>query len=421
MEVGSQDNKKSEPALAGGIMITAGSAIGAGIFALPVVSAGMWFSWAIVSMFIAWFCMYHASLLIMETTLHFHPGASFGTIVRQTLGKWPNVLNAILIMFLLYILDYAFISGGGSIVSKVSGQLMGAELGHAPSAVLFSIVFAAVVTVGMRAVDRVIAVIFMGMVITFFMVAGELGFLVDVRQLLQHNTQQTGTSYWVFMFAALPYFLTSFGFYTIVPSLVKYYEGNANTVRKAMLYGSLLSLCFYLVWILVTMGSLDRVGFLAVIAKGGNVGVLVNHIIDTANSDTLIFSINIFANLALISSFLGVSIGLFDYFSDLLGFSDAPMDRLKCSLIVFVPPTVGGAFLPDGFVVAIGYAGLVLAIHGLILPALVALKARQLFPDAAFRVWGGSWLIASMILAGVFFVSIQIMNIMNLLPVYGNG
>ena len=145
----------------------------------------------------------------------------------------------------------------------------------------------------MRAVDRVITVIFMGMIITFFMVVGELGFLVDVGQLMEQNTQQSGASYWVFIFAALPYFLTSFGFYTIVPSLVKYYEGNANTVRKAMLYGSLLSFCFYLVWILIAMGSLDRVGFLPVIQEGGNVGVLVNHILNTANSDTLIFSINI--------------------------------------------------------------------------------------------------------------------------------
>ena len=55
------------------------------------------------------------SLMIMRTSINFEAGASFDTLVYNTLGPTWNVANGILFAFLLYILDYAYISGGGAI------------------------------------------------------------------------------------------------------------------------------------------------------------------------------------------------------------------------------------------------------------------------------------------------------------------
>ncbi|MBT3833464.1 MAG: hypothetical protein HOB98_21325 [Gammaproteobacteria bacterium] len=43
------------PSLAAGITIVAGTAVAAGMFSLPVVSSGMWFSWSILLLALTWF------------------------------------------------------------------------------------------------------------------------------------------------------------------------------------------------------------------------------------------------------------------------------------------------------------------------------------------------------------------------------
>ena len=65
----------------GGTMIVAGTAIGAGMLALPMISAGMWFYWSVGLLLVSWFCMFRSSQAILEVNLHFEPGDSFHTLV----------------------------------------------------------------------------------------------------------------------------------------------------------------------------------------------------------------------------------------------------------------------------------------------------------------------------------------------------
>ncbi len=43
----------------------------------------------------------------------------------------------------------------------------------------------------------------------------------------------------------------------------------------------------------------------------------------------------VFSNFAVASSFLGVTLGLFDYLADLFGFDDSAVGRLKTALLTF--------------------------------------------------------------------------------------
>ena len=63
---------------------------------------------------------------------------------------------------------------------------------------------------------------------------------------------------------------------------------------------------------------------------------------------------------------------------------------MKTALVTFVPPTILGLLFPDGFLVAIGFAALAATVWAVIVPALMAYKSRQLFPESTgFRVIGG--------------------------------
>ncbi|MCE9686092.1 tryptophan permease [Shewanella sp. AS16] len=409
-------HKPHGKSLLGGAMIIAGTTVGAGMFSLPVVGAGMWFGYSILMLLGVWFCMLMSGLLLLETNLHFEPGASFDTLTRVTLGQFWRIVNGVSIAFVLYILTYAYISGGSSIVNH-SLQGIGISLPQSVAGLIFALLLASVVLISTRAVDRITTVMLGGMIITFFLAIGNLLLEIDTSKLFIPDGQ---ASYAPYLWAALPFGLASFGYHGNVPSLVKYYGKEPATIIKALCIGTFIALIIYLCWLVATMGNISRVQFGDVIAQGGNMGVLVAALSEVISSHWLNNMLTLFANLAVASSFLGVTLGLFDYLADLFGFDDSSQGRLKTAAVTFLPPTVLGLLFPDGFLVAIGFAALAATIWAVIVPALMAYKARRLFPESGgFRVAGGTPLILLVMLFGLVTAACHLLAMADILPVFG--
>ena len=153
---------------------------------------------------------------------------------------------------------------------------------NAVSGFLFALVLSAVVWYSTGLVGRLNAILIGGMVVTFLMSAGGLIVQVQMPVLLENKP-----GYALFLLAAVPYYLTSFGFHGNVPSLMKYYGKDPARIRQCLLYGSLLSLAVYSLWHLLTMGNLSRDQFRPIIDAGGNIGDLIGALIEVSNSDRL--------------------------------------------------------------------------------------------------------------------------------------
>ena len=130
-------------------------------------------------------------------------------------------------------------------------------------------------------------------------------------------------------------------------------------------------------------------------------------------------AVHLFADLALATSFLGVALGLFDYLADLFQRQDSAAGRIQSGLINFLPPLAFALFYPRGFVMALGYAGVALAVLALMLPSLLVMKSRQQHPNAAWRVAGGSPALWLVLLCGIGIVAIQFAIVAGLLPAVG--
>jgi tryptophan-specific transport protein len=404
--------QQARTSLVPGIAIVAGTAVGAGMFSLPIVSSGMWFNWSLVLLVFTWFCMCHSALMILEANLNFRPGTSFSTFVGDLLGPWWNVITGLSLVFVLYILTYAYVSGGGSIVNQTLAST-GIALPQTLSGLLFALVLAFIVWFSTGLVGRVTAVLIAGMMISFGLSVSGLVLRVEVPVLLHSEL-----AYAPFLLAAVPYFLTSFGFHGNIPSLMKYYGKSPPTIVKCVLIGSLLSLLAYSLWQLACMGNLSRADFKPIIAAGGNIGDLVGALDARTQSSNLNALLNAFANMAVVSSFLGVTLGLFDYLADRLGFDDSRLGRFKTACVTFAPPTLGGLLFPDGFLYAIGLAGLCASIWGTVVPALCARASRRKYGSPHFRVWGGDGLIYLVIGYGVLLVACYLLAALDILPVY---
>ncbi|MBC8944612.1 MULTISPECIES: tryptophan permease [Xenorhabdus] len=402
------------PSILGGAMIIAGTAVGAGMFSIPIVTSGVWFIGSIILLIYTWVCIYFSSLMILEANMNYPSGASFHTITKELLGKGWNTLTGLSITFVLYILTYAYISAGGSIILRNLKDII--PLSQTGTGLIFSFIVAFIVWLSTKAVDRLSTILIGGMTITFIMSVG--GMFTEVKSAILFDHANTETSYLPYAFMALPYLLTSFGYHGNVPGLVKYYNKDVKAVARSLLYGSLIALTIYILWQYAIQGNIPREAFKQIIADGGNVSDLLNQMDSTSDNATINQLLNAFSYMALSSSFLGVSLGLFDYLADFFGFDDSKTGRLKTALVTFIPPTVLALFFPNGFLYAIGFAGLAATIWAVIVPALMARASRQRYPQATYRTPGGNFLITFIILFGLINAVVHIFSLFDLLPAY---
>ncbi|MGE9985672.1 aromatic amino acid transporter [Desulfovibrio sp. SGI.169] len=398
----------------GGAMLVAGTAIGAGMLALPMISAGMWFYWSVVLLLISWFCMFRSSQAILEVNLHFKPGDSFHTLTRELLGPFWSTLNGLAVAFVLYTLVYAYVSGGGSVTQQSLAPLLGCTPPRLLSSLLFALLLAACVWWSSRMVDRLSVLLMGGMALSFLLsISGMISHIrLDVLLDVQGGGGQA-----IYIWGAVSTYLTSFCFHASVPSLIKYLGKEPRTINACLRYGTLIALACYLSWIVAADGNISREQFREVIASGGNVG----HMVAAAGnslSGIVMRLLEAFSLLAVATSFLGAGLGLFDYMADLCNFDDSRLGRAKTLLITFAPPMFCGLIWPDGFLPAIGWAGLAASIWSVIVPALLLRAGRRRFAARGYAAPGGALLIPMLLLYGSLVAVCHTLFVFKLLPMY---
>ncbi|MGI6409381.1 MAG: aromatic amino acid transporter [Thiopseudomonas sp.] len=406
-----------------GSMIIAGTAIGAGMLANPTATSGLWFLGSVLLLAYVWFCMCMSGLMLLEVNLGFAPGASFHSMVSQLLGRTWNLVSGVSIVFVLYSLTYAYIYVGGGLTQEAFHAV--AEwaawdwlmLERKQAACLFLLALAACVTSSTRWVGYLSTLLIAGMLGSFFLATGSLLGQAKWAVLLNREAGQSSI-YWQFALFALPVCLASFGFHGNVPSLVLYYRQDRRRVARSIIQGSLLALILYVVWQVAVQGNLPRSEFASVIAADGDVTVLLQSLsahVDTSGSGIVLTA---FAYMAIASSFLGVTLGLFDYLRDLCGWPHSLCGRTKTALLTFAPPLLAYLVMPTGFVRVMGYVGLMAAIWAVLVPALLLRASRKKFPRQQPIVPGGHWMIGFVILFAVLVLVAQILLLAGWLPVY---
>lgn len=392
----------------GSIAIVSGTAIGGGMLALPLAMAGLGTFPALILLAVLWAVSAYSALLMLEINLKSGVGDNVHAITGKILGKIGQFLQGASFLSLLYALTMVYLLGGSTLLDAKYEMLTGRNMDSKTAIMAFTLIFGGLIAVGVAWVDRV-SRFFFPLMITLLVVL--VAFLLPevslsslVSDTIKSGIEQGGVS--GIIMAAVPVAFTSFGFHVCIATLVGYLDGEVKSLKKVLLIGSTIPLICYIFWLLVTVGT---VGGDAINSFNGSLPALVKALQDVAQFSFIDKCITFFADLALVTSFLGVTMSLFDFLAELTRAKNNAVGRAQTWLLTFIPPLLCALFYPDGFVKVLGYAAIPLVMMVIFLPIAMAVKQRKQTP-AGFQVAGGNSALVVLGLVGIGIIVAQLMS-----------
>lgn len=394
----------------GSTLIVAGTTIGAGMLAMPLTSAGIGFGFTTLLLVSLWLLLAFSALLFVEAYQTVDSDVGLGTLAEKYYGTLGRVVSTAVLVIFLYAILAAYVSGASSIFGGVLPTIVDKDTTIKVAGVIFTLFFGSFIVTGTTSVDVANRIIFFTKMLAFIVVLGLLLPKVSIENLLEMPIDKA------LLISALPIFFTSFGFHGSIPSLNKYLEGNVKALRISILVGTAIPLGAYLLWQLATHGVLSQTQFLALLDKDPTLNGLAEAAHEVTGSAWIGITVRVFSAAALITSFLGVALGLFETLEDLLKRVNLPAGRKTLGLLTFIPPMLFAFFFPQGFIMALGYAGQMFAFYAIVLPIAIVWRVRKQFPTLAYRVKGGSLSLLLALVIGIFIVIVPFLIQEGLLP-----
>lgn len=382
--------------LIGGILLIIGTSIGGGMLALPVSTAEIGFFNSLLFLFFCWAIMTAGALLILEVNVRLPIGSNMISMARTTLGLPGQIIAWVTYLFLLYTLLSAYISGGTDVFNSLL-EKVNIHLPFWVTAGIFTALFSFVVYNGIRSVDYV----------NRGLMFGKLGVYLLLVLIIAPHVSIDGLQGGSLMAVSgtLMVLVTSFGFATIVPSLRDYFEDDVQTLRKVILFGSLIPLVCYIGWDAVIMGVISREGdsgLLSLMHSDHATSGLTFALSQAIESQFIHGFFGFFTSICMITAFLGVSLGLFDFLADGLKLNKTGHQGKMTLALTFLPPLAVVLINPGIYLNALSYAGVCCVVLLLILPVFMAWRGRTVVwqNQAGIMVPGGN-----AVLAGIGLVS----------------
>lgn len=374
------------------------------MLALPVATGVSGFLPSIVIMCLCCVAMTATALLLLEVSLWMEEGAHLITMTSRVLGVPGKIVSWCLYLFICYASLVAYTAGGGVQLVTAFHDYFNLNITKEIGAVIFLLVFASVIYLGNRIVGRVNAILFIAMVLAYIGLVGIGIPEVKGKFLLQRE--------WSGSLMAVPLLLTAFSFQTMVPSLTPYLKRNIKALRWAVVGGTALAFLIYAIWQGLILGIVPVEGpngLAEALLRGEPATQFLREHVE---GNWVCIVAEYFAFFAIVTSFLGIALGLFDFLADGLHIQKKGMGSIILALLIIVPTIIFATQFERVFLVALetsgGFGDSIL--NGMI-PVMMVWLGRYsmgLGKNAIYRLPGGKPMLAGLF---VFFLFTLILEI----------
>lgn len=393
------------------IFLVAGTCIGGGMLALPIATGISGFVPSMVVMGVCWLAMTITALLLLEVSLWMKDGAHMITMTSSILGPWGKGVAWVLYLFICYASLVAYTAGGGTQMGSACQHYFQIPVSNEMGSLIFVLIFTGVICVGNWFVGRVNTILFSALIIAYFALVG-VGADEVKGSLLQHRN-------WGTSLIAVPLLLTAFSFQTMVPSLIPYLKRNVKSLRITIIGGTILAFMIYVVWLCVVMGivPVDGEHGLAAALAQGDLPVTEFLRVHVAGKWISIIA-EFFAYFAIVTSFLGIAMGLFDFLADGLKIKKDLIGKAIIGCLIVIPTLIIATRFERVFMTAMDASGgLGDSILNGIIPVLMVWRGRYVLGYSKdFRVPGGRLLLVAVAGFFVFAFGIEVFGILGWIP-----
>ncbi len=393
---------KQPGSVIGGMLLIAGSCIGAGMLGLPVITGFAGFLPSLLMFFLAWAFMTATALLLVEVNGWFSKQANLLSMTGSTLGKWGKSICWVTYLFLFYALLVAYISGSGSLFSSFLKSSFSLDLPIWAGSLFFVILFGGVVYLGTRRVDHVNRGLMFAKIGFFILLV-----IVGVQFLRPGLLLRSDPKY---AFSALPLLVIAFGFHNMIPSLTAYLNGDLKRVRKTIIGGSLMAFAIYLVWQILVLGIVPLSGTHGLISSLRNDQEASQAIAAIAGSSAISLFSQGLAFFAILTSFLAQALSLVHFLGDGFKISYKKQESPLLCLVALVPPLILSLIYPQLFFKALNFAGGICAVvlFGILPVLMVWIGRYRNQKTLGYQVPGGKATLITVLVIAVFIFILQL-------------
>jgi tyrosine-specific transport protein len=348
------------------VFLISGTAIGAGVVALPLAAANLNLWQIILCVALGFFVAYHSSCMAVRLSKSVGRGTGIAELGRRISGRGAFALSIASFYSLSFALLAAYFAGITDTISSLSGvPLKGAVflcLG-----VMFVVLMLNVrpfdrlnvVTLNARLLERLNAALFLLLVASLTVISfGICNFKPDTLRV-----PSAGVGLGTF----IPIVFTSFGVQNVCAYVCNYLDMDIVRIKRAFKLGLLIPAVIYAVWIVTVIASIrsSDAAFLEKI-RAGHVGVgeLINFLCTNAQFSSAAAIFKILAFSAMATSAIGIGLGLLESIRETYAANKlvalAAILLIPASVVLFSPATfVGilsfGAMIATVFVVFVPY------------------------------------------------------------------
>lgn len=362
------------------------------MLALPVLTGQAGFFPSLLVYLLCWLFMATTGLLMLEVCLWMEPGANLITMSERTLGRMGKYAAWALYIFLFYSLTLAYILGCGDIIA----QFLPGSISQVGGILIFVVLVSPFLYLGAKEVSSLNAWLMIFLIALYFAFVG-LGISYIKPELLTYKN-------WKLLPLSLPIAFTAFAYQGIIPTLVSFMDRDVKQLRLTILIGTFIPLIVYVVWQVLILGIVPvegPYGLYQTLIEGQTAVYPLKYYLQ---SQAVYWIGQLFAFLALATSFLGVTLGLQHFLADGLKIEEDNKGKTLLLALIILPSLTIALAYPKLFLIALDLAGGIgCALLLGLMPVLMAYKGRQRFKTNEYQlVGGGNWTLAMLTLFIIF-------------------
>lgn len=398
----------------GAVLLIAGTCIGGGMIALPMVLSKIGLIPSIALMLLTWAIIYYTAIINLELSLQAGKPMSLADLGEKFSGKIAKLIGNLSFQVLSFALVAVYIHGGSSVLENtIEHAIPNLDITFFSVTSAYSLIAFFILSLPIKFIDYINRLLFIALIIVIGILVAGLALKINWTNLPLFCHNYKTISPWVII---IPVVFTSFGFHASLPTIIAYCNNNMQILKKAFFWGCCIPSLVYLIWTFSTLSVVydqNPAIYQKMINGTLKVGDFVKELSLIINSKSVQVIVWWISFLAIFTSLIGVGISLKATISQII-LKHLPINEITASIlssiITILPSYLMSIIVPNAFISVLGFAGMILAIIAIILPIYLLKSIKDIKPHCSELKENSLVLVTASI--GVIIIISELLNIL---------